>query len=90
MVVHELWTKLDVQNSGALNLLITNDTEAGHVDGSTELGLALAPLSEGCPHINVCGMRDDVSNRIGVTPKVPIDCLQAERFNINVAIALHI
>ena len=62
MVVHKLWSELDIQDSGVLNLLIADDAEARHVDGSPELNLALAPLSEGCPHINVCGMRDDISN----------------------------
>ena len=62
MVVHKLWSELDIQDSRVLNLLIADDAEARHVDGSSKLNLALAPLSEGCPHINVCGMRDDISN----------------------------
>jgi hypothetical protein len=90
VVVHELRSKLDIQHSGVLYLLEAYDTETGHVDGSTEINLALAPLSKSCPHINVCVMRDDVSNRVWVAPEVPFNCFQAESFNINIAIALHI
>ena len=69
------------------DLLISNDTKAWHVDCSPDLDLTVTPFDEGVPDDIICGLGNDVANRVGIATEVPLYSFVAESFNIEVAVA---
>ena len=72
------------------DLLVSNAAESCHIYSSSYFDLAFAPICELSPALNVSIQRDNVSNGVGIPPKVSFQCLMTKGFNINIAISLHL
>ena len=69
------------------DLLVADDTEALHVDGTPDFDLPVTPFDEGVPDKIICGLRNDAANRVGIATEVPLHSLVAESLDIEVAVA---
>jgi hypothetical protein len=78
----------DVKDSYVVsNLLVSNSSEAGHVDGSSDLDLAMAPLNKSVPNHIVGCLTYDASHGVRVSTEVSLNRFITKGLNIEVAIA---
>lgn len=83
VAAEEVLGELDERDAHVVaELLVSDDTEAGDVDGTTLVELSLRPLGERPPHKIVGGLGDHGTRKIGVAAEVPLDGLVAEARNI--------
>jgi len=93
-LVHELMLtkegirELDIKDSHVVSdLLISDDTETWHVNGTSNFDLAVAPFNKSLPDYVISSLRNDASDGVGITSKVSLNSLVAKRLNIEVAVA---